>query len=544
MNKASIRQCFPPPSVVTTHHSPVFFFLFLTALCGFLFFYRLGDRDLWSSHEGRAAQDAQTILDDGNWGLPRLFDKKYLDLQKPPLYYWLVAAMAQLLGGQVDPWSVRLPAAFSGLFCVLGLYWFGCHIGRAKAGLIGAMILATAVHFTWLARIGRIDMPLALVIGVALGSFYFGWRNRQQQESRHSLRKAPPLDPASWPWKSWRWYLFSYLAVGVAILLKGPIGAVLPAIVMAAWLAWERDLPAPWRFRRWMQVAHKMGLWWGMPLTLALALPWFIWASVQTEGALGRSLWYHNMIRAMGGNDGMRARPLLFYFPRLAVDFLPWSSLLPAAFVYMFRGQRWRMDSEACFGAAWLVVILLLLSCVGFKRADYLLPAYPGAALLLGCCGERWLREVKHRASFAVAGGLVVASIIVGWALNLAFFLPKQEPGLEDRSFAQEIRQWAIPPDPVIFFRVEAHALAFHTGRPVDTILEWENLDFWASQPRPFYIVMEPDCADDWPNHLKSGGLERVISNVDLAGGKHQHPLVLMRTRPSHKKHGVILGSR
>src|SRR5438552_2330220 len=42
-------------------------------LCGsilFLFFYRLADRDLWSSHEARAAPNAQSILDSGAWTLP------------------------------------------------------------------------------------------------------------------------------------------------------------------------------------------------------------------------------------------------------------------------------------------------------------------------------------------------------------------------------------------------------------------------------------------------------------------------------------------
>src|ERR1700687_5342774 len=54
-------------SPLTTHH-PLFISLLLLMTLGFfLFFYRLGDRDLWSSHEGRAAQDAETILEDGNW---------------------------------------------------------------------------------------------------------------------------------------------------------------------------------------------------------------------------------------------------------------------------------------------------------------------------------------------------------------------------------------------------------------------------------------------------------------------------------------------
>jgi hypothetical protein len=40
---------------------------------------------LWGSHEARAAQNAQRMLDDRSFGLPRLFDDHY-DLQKPPLY--------------------------------------------------------------------------------------------------------------------------------------------------------------------------------------------------------------------------------------------------------------------------------------------------------------------------------------------------------------------------------------------------------------------------------------------------------------------------
>src|SRR5437588_11268514 len=62
--------------------------LLLCILCGvaaiyLLFFHRLADRDLWSSHEARAGMDAQTVLDDGAWGLPRLFSGEP-ELQKPP----------------------------------------------------------------------------------------------------------------------------------------------------------------------------------------------------------------------------------------------------------------------------------------------------------------------------------------------------------------------------------------------------------------------------------------------------------------------------
>src|SRR5262249_9547195 len=114
--------------------------LALTLLSVFLFFYRLGDRDLWSSHEGRAAQDAETILEDGNWGLPRLFDPKYVDLQKPPLYYWLVASAAFIRGRPVDAWTVRLPSALAAVGCVFLLYGFAIRRGRSRASFLAALI--------------------------------------------------------------------------------------------------------------------------------------------------------------------------------------------------------------------------------------------------------------------------------------------------------------------------------------------------------------------------------------------------------------------
>src|SRR5881227_596491 len=115
------------PSTVLTHcrSHPFARTMALTGfLCGILFFLRLGDRDLASSHEARAAQNAQRILDTGEWALPRLFDGR-VEMQKPPLYYWIVALLAALNGGTVDAWCVRLPAALAACGCVFLLLLWG-----------------------------------------------------------------------------------------------------------------------------------------------------------------------------------------------------------------------------------------------------------------------------------------------------------------------------------------------------------------------------------------------------------------------------------
>src|SRR5262249_9712044 len=140
----------------------------------FLFFHGLADRDLWSSHEGRAAQDAQTMLGDGTWGLPHLFDGS-VDLQKPPLYYWMVAALGLLRGG-VDALAGRLPAGPARGALVVGVGVGLRQAGRPAAGIVAAAVLATGLHFTWLARTGRIDMPLSLTTAAAVTAFIWARR--------------------------------------------------------------------------------------------------------------------------------------------------------------------------------------------------------------------------------------------------------------------------------------------------------------------------------------------------------------------------------
>jgi 4-amino-4-deoxy-L-arabinose transferase-like glycosyltransferase len=483
-------------------------FCLLLALAYPLYFHHLAERDLWSSHEARAAQDAQTILDDGAWGLPRLFDGR-LEMQKPPLYYWLVASIARCRGDQVDAWAVRLPAALAGMGCMLTIYLFGVLRGRSLAGFLAATILATSLHFTWLARVGRIDMPLTFTVTLALGSFYLA---RSGYCPKTSL-------------------LTGYLAIAAGVMLKGPIGAALPLAVAGCFLLVERELPLPWQVDRVLALSGRWRLWWGVPLVLLLVLPWFLWASAETGGELPRVLlWHHNIERGFGGSDVLRAHPWWFYIPHLAADFLPWSLLLPLAGWLAWRRGWWGEDAEARFGLVWLAGVLIVLSCARFKRADYLLPAFSGAALFLGAIGERYFLRALQPRRLALVFGLTVTSCVVGWIIHVDKTLPALEPTREHRRFAEVIRGHAPLPEKVVFFRAEMHALAFHVGRPLDLLVQWHDLENCLAGRGETYIVMPSATTCEWPAELKNVRLEEVMRNTDLCGGEHEKPLVLLRT--------------
>jgi hypothetical protein len=266
---------------------------------------------------------------------------------------------------------------------------------------------------------------------------------------------------------------------------------------------------------------------WGLPLALAIAAPWFIQANARTNGEFFRVFfWHHNFERAMGGAEDLAEHPWWYYGPRLLVDALPASLVVIPALVLFLRGP-WREDRIARFGLVWLIAVVGVLSCAKFKRADYLLPAYPGLAIFLGCVVERLYLAAKPMARRAFVGALaaMTAGVVGVWGYFIHVEHPRLEPRREHVSFARAIREVA-PGEVILFFRVECHPLAFHLGRPINTLLEWENLDVWAGSPRATYVLMSPEDAADWHNHLTTGRLDEVMRNPP----GHDKPLVLLRT--------------
>ena len=378
----------------------------ILALCFLLFFRELGSRELWASHEARAVQNAQGMLDEGNWLLPRLMDGQ-AELQKPPAFYWLVA-LCGVARGSVDPIAARLPAAIAGTLCALAI-WAHLHARRRPvAAFIAASALAAAVHFTGTARVARIDVPLACVVTASL------------LVSRSTNRQR---------------IVWMGLLIGAAFLLKGLIGVALPMATLGITLVIERQ-----PIRKSIRNLAAIGL-----IAALVGLPWFLWVNHETGGELFRVfVVYHHINRAFGGAESLATHPVWFYLPRFVADFLPWSPLVFAAILM----GRWRNDADAKFGLIWLAVMFALLSASRFKRADYLIPAYPGAAILLGCTLETWLLSRSHttkvRCACVFSGILVL--IPIGWFAFDRLVTDREQARHQQSDFAVEIRRLAPAP--------------------------------------------------------------------------------------------------
>jgi hypothetical protein len=362
------------------------------------------------------------------------------------------------------------------------------------------------------------------------------------------------------------------LALAAGILLKGPIGLLLPLAALLTHAAVEGRLAAPWRVAFW-RGAWRNGVPWGVPLVLLLTVPWFVAAHLRTGGEFTRVFFgQHNLERGLGAWQDGPARwaghPWWAYLPMFAGDFLPWTPILLAAIVWCWWTKR-RPDAEARLGAAWFLGLFVVLSCARFKRADYLLPAFPGAALFLGCMLDRWLARAAGNpkpARISSFGfrisllGLIALGAVVGWVVRVDWVLPGQASFRDYTAFAAQVRSAAWPAGaapqtaqgpPVIFFRTEAHALAFHVGRPtarsprqlaarpeeegkagrprIEVLVQWEQLRSRLESPGPHFVVLPPESAANAPHLLPGVHVTEVLRNTDLSGGRHERPLVLVR---------------
>lgn len=331
--------------------------LFLCVLAVLLFFPGLGTRDFWAPVEPRYAEIARVMLAKGEWIIPTINGDLYTD--KPILYFWLVL-LGSKLTGSVNEWTVRFPSALSALGLVLTTYFLARDLISPKVGFRAAIIFATSARVLWEGRWAHTDMPFTLFFTLSL--YFF---------SRALFKEGDRKD-----------FLLAYGFMGLATLTKGLIGIVLPGLVLLVFVA----IKGEWRAIFQWRIPSGIGVF------LLIAAPWFVLVGLATEGRWLKDFILTHHVQRYTSGFGHR-EPFYYYFMNFPLDFLPWTIfVLPAIFAY---GSRMRLLKEPIplFLLLWFFVIFLFFSFSDTKRALYLLPAFPPAALFVACYFEHLVRK-------------------------------------------------------------------------------------------------------------------------------------------------------
>jgi 4-amino-4-deoxy-L-arabinose transferase-like glycosyltransferase len=321
---------------------------YLCALTLILFFTGLGERDLWAPVEPRYAEIVRVMFAKSEWIVPTVNGELYTD--KPILYFWLALIASKIAGG-VNEWTVRLPAALGGIGFVMATYLVGRDFFSARVGIIAAAVLATSVRVIWEARWAHIDMLFGFLF---LLTIYFGARSLLSKGGKREI-------------------LWTYVFMALAVLAKGLIGIVLPALTLAAFAIARRD----WR----IIVDAKLQL--GIPIFLVIAAPWFYLVNSATGGKwLSDFIYIHHLQRYTEWNGHRHA--FFYYFETLPADFMPWTVFAIPAIVAYFPYRRLMQRPTPLFFSLCFLVVFLFFSISNSKRDLYLLPLMPTLALLVG----------------------------------------------------------------------------------------------------------------------------------------------------------------
>lgn len=309
------------------------------AISALVIFFDLGIIPLLDPDEPVYAETPKEMLQYGDFLSPRIYGEYWYD--KPPLYYWLVAAAFKLLG--IHEFAARLPSALLAIGCVAAVYVVNRRCFGELAGIFGALILTTSVEFFYLAKAAVTDMTLTLCLTVSLLSY---------------IEK--------------RYYLV-YLFAALATLTKGPVGLLVPGAIIFLHMLMTRNFS---------EIKH-MHIWTGSLLYISIAVPWY-WFMYGMHGSafIDTFLGFHNITR-FTSPEHPEGLLWYYYLPVLIVGFYPWISLLPQAVSAAFKANR-QESRVLSFLLVWAAFIFVFFTISQTKLVSYILPMFPPMAMIVG----------------------------------------------------------------------------------------------------------------------------------------------------------------
>jgi 4-amino-4-deoxy-L-arabinose transferase-like glycosyltransferase len=371
----------------------------LAALLTLLWLATLSARPLFNPDEGRYAEIPREMQSGGDWVVPHLNGLAYIE--KPPLQYWATALSYRLLGP--SEFAARLYSALTALGTILVVWRVARRLWGLEAGWRAAAVLSGMLIFVVLGQLLSLDMSLTFYMTLSLAAFL-------------SAQQAAQPRP---------WMLLAWAAAGLGALTKGLVAAAIPAAVLILYSVYSRDV-APWR---------RLHAKWGLPLFLAITVPWHWLAARQLPDFLEFFFVHEHLARYLTPIAD-RQEPWWFFGGVFLAGSVPWT--LSALRVL---GGGWRRHaSPGAFDSTlflwiWVVFIGVFFSVSDSKLMPYILPLMPALALLIAALPAQALeRDFLFTAILTLIAGLGLGLASLNWASVIAssdrstYFLPLAKP--------------------------------------------------------------------------------------------------------------------
>ena len=359
-------------------------------------FINLGANSLWDGNEGFYAEPPREVVESGNYLIPTYNYQPRL--KKPPLATWLIAGSYKLWG--VNEWASRLPAAWAAALIIYLTYLIGKQWYQESIGLFAALILATMLKFMIYVRQFSGDILLTFFVTLTLLLL--------------ARASTEPVGKSQYLYK-----LLAYITIGLGILDKGIIAIAIPLTIMGLFMLITRQ----WGLLK-LIVSPT-----GYIVMMAIGFSWYLLMYQQYGGQFIKVNIIQETVQRYT-SDSLGGKPIYYYIQIYLAETLPWSLFTIPALAYWYYwlkrelSQLKQRELKSCLPLlplVWFGFILIFFSLSIGKRAVYILPLYPAAALMISHYWHKGLEEVYllkiHRfIAYTLGISTLLAAIFIGVA--------------------------------------------------------------------------------------------------------------------------------
>ena len=326
--------------------------------------------------ESRNIVTAREMVSDGNWLVPTMNGE--LRLEKPPLPTWVAGAVEMIAPGSLS--AQRFAPAVMGLIWTLFLFLTARYLTRRDDFAVNTvLVFITLYNVVLMGRSATWDIYCHAFM---MGAIYFLMRGFYDDDHGFYEEDRGFYDSGLVHQHKWRWFLLAGLFMGLSFESKGPVSLyalLLPFILVVICL------------RR----PHMKGKWGplivAILITLVLGGWWYAYLLTYHSEAVEYVI--HKESSAWSGHN---VRPWYYYW-RFFLEGGLWAPFILLSLAVPFWQKRLEQPRKYFFVVLWMLLQLVLLSCMPEKKMRYLLPMAPTIAMSVAFV-LMWLEtESRHK---------------------------------------------------------------------------------------------------------------------------------------------------
>jgi 4-amino-4-deoxy-L-arabinose transferase len=393
-------------------------FFILAGTFALLYLGTLSFRPLYTPDEPRYGEIARELIAHNDWVVPKLNNLVYFE--KPIMGHWLNAFSLMAFGE--NNFAVRFSSALTALLTALMLGWFVRRFTDQRLAFMATVIYLTMGMVFGVGTYAVLDTPLNFFLTGTLIAFFCAY-------------KCP-----KWNHAKIGWLAAAGAFCGGAFLTKGFLAFGIPGIVILVFLLWEK---------RWKCIFTLP--WIPLILVLLTALPWALAIHHRDADFWHYFFWVEHIERFTGENSSQHPQGWWFFIPFMFIGPLPWTLLLPQ--VIKGYGQKWKeffKQPLLRYAACWVVLPFLMCSASSGKLVTYILPCFPGIAILLAFGLNEYFKAGKFKIfdlTLNILSGAIFTAVSL---LALAQILATLEVIPRSLYTPEENYKWAIAAGAVI----------------------------------------------------------------------------------------------